>query len=273
MDRRQFLTRSGGGAAALAVGGVLGVSATSTWDRSHERTRREVQDYASNGRGAQRVWWSLETTEPVVAITFDDGPHPELTPRVLAVLADRSITATFFMIGRHVHDHPGLARRVLAAGHEVANHSWSHRRVVDEDGGELKAEIVDGALALEHLTGARPRWFRPPRGMVTGELLMAAADVGEEVVLWSVTRGGPEVSDAQAVLHHLTSHLHPGAIIDLHDGTGIDPGEPQLLRRRHQELEVLPAFLDHAVAHHYRFVTVSELLAGAGGPPPARTDH
>ena len=148
------------------------------------------------------MWWSLDTTEPVVAITFDDGPHPELTPRVLAVLADRSVTATFFMIGRHIHGEPRPGEAGLAAGRGASGQpSSSHRRVVDEDGGELKAEIVDGALALERLTGARPRWFRPPRGMVTGELLMAAAEVGEEVVLWSVTRGGPEINDARAVLH------------------------------------------------------------------------
>lgn len=270
MDRRQFLTSSGVGAAAVAAGGLAGGAGMNRWDGVRESAQREGQDYAGNGHGDQRVWWSVEATELVAALTFDDGPHAELTPRVLAMLADRGVAATFFMIGRHVELHPDLVRRVVAAGHDVGNHTWSHRRVVSEDDRAVRDEVSRGSRALERVTGRRPRWFRPPRGMVTGVTLEAAADAGEQLVLWSTTRGGPEIDGSAAVLHHLSADLRPGAIIDLHDGTGINQHDPMLLRRREEELAVLPAFLDRAKARGYRFLTVSDLLAGTWRTPAAR---
>jgi len=176
------------------------------------------------------------------------------------------VRATFFMIGRNAVDHPGIARDVVAAGHEVGNHSWAHRRVVDGDDVGLRQEIVQGARALQRITGVDQRWFRPPQGMVTGRMLVATADAGHELVLWSVARGGPAVHDAAEVGAHLSANLHPGAIVDLHDGTGRDPHDARLLERRHTELVALPAFLERTADAGYRFVRISELLSGAARP-------
>ena len=261
MDRREFLTRSGIGVAAAASTGAASGAGVGLWEHHQERQRREAKDYAGEGRGGQRVWWSVDTAERVAALTFDDGPHHELTPRVLKMLARHDLRATFFMIGRHAADRRGLVREVMAAGHEIANHTWSHGRVVEQNRATLRDEIQRGAEALRTITGHPTKWFRPPRGMVTGDMLAAAATQGHEIVLWSVSRGGPAVETPAAVLAHLTNHLHPGAIIDLHDGTGINTTDAKLLQRRHVELEVLPSFLTRAVAEGYRFVTVSGLLA------------
>lgn len=265
MDRRQFLTQSGIGVAALAAGGaagaVVGGTEADAQARPRERDRRERADYSGDGHGSQRVWWSLRTDQRVVALTFDDGPHAELTPRVLAVLAEHRVRATFFMIGENAIAHRSLVADVVGAGHEVANHTWSHGRVVEEDRASVHRDILRGAHAVHAASGRRTRWLRPPRGMVDGDVLSGAAAAGNELVLWSVTRGGPTVRGSAAVLRHLVGHLHPGAIIDLHDGTGTHPTDHDLIERRHEELAILPAFLTRSIAAGYRFLTVSELLA------------
>ncbi len=274
MDRRQFLTRSGAGVAAVAAGGAMGGVGAGMWEQRQERDRREAQDYAGDGHGAQRVWWSLDTDEQVAALTFDDGPHPELTQRVLAVLAGQHVPATFFMIGQNAVEHPGLAAEVVAAGHEIGNHSWSHGRVVDQDRVTLRDEIRRGAQSLGAVTGRRTKWFRPPRGMVSGDVLFEAAVARHAVVLWSMTRGGPSVRGSAAILAHLVQRLHPGAIVDLHDGTGSHQDDAKLLRRRHEELAMLPDFLTRSLAAGYRFVTLSELLhrpTGSAAAPSTRS--
>ncbi len=260
MDRRHFLTHSGVGVAAMAIGGAAGVTEVGIRERHSERDRREAEDYAGDSHGVQRIWWSLETGQRVAALTFDDGPHKDLTPRVLAMLAAHRARATFFMIGKNAEAHRALVADVVAGGHEVANHTWSHGRVVDQDRAALHDEILKGAHALRSITRQHTRWFRPPRGMVNGEVLSGASAARNEVVLWSMTRGGPNVQGREAVLSHLVTHLHPGAIVDLHDGTGVHPQDANLLARRHEELAVLPKFLAHSLTAGYRFVTVSELL-------------
>ncbi|MDQ6696362.1 MAG: polysaccharide deacetylase family protein [Actinomycetota bacterium] len=275
MDRRQFLTHSGVGVAALAIGGAAGAAEEGLRERHQERDRRESQDSATDGHGVQRVWWSLETEQRVASLTFDDGPHHELTPRVLAMLGAHEVRGTFFMIGQNAAAHPKLVADVVAGGHEVANHTWSHGRVVEQDPATVHEEILRGARALRSITGRHTRWFRPPRGMVSGDVLSGASAAHNELVLWSMTRGGPSVKGSEAILSHMTTHLHPGAIVDLHDGTGVHPDDANLLQRRHEELAVLPRFLAQSIAAGYRFVTVAELLqqvAPVGPSTPAHAD-
>ena len=261
MDRRQFLTRSGFGVAAVAVGGVAAGAGVNAQDLHRERIRRETEDYSGDGHGSQRIWWSVDTNRRVAALTFDDGPHLGLTDRVLAMLAAHDVHATFFMIGRNAVAQQSLVADVVAGGHEIANHTWSHGRLVEQDRATVRHEILRGARAIRSLTGQDPRWFRPPRGMVDGDVLSGAAAARSELVLWSVSRGGPNVRGSAAVLAHLTRQLHPGAIIGLHDGTGINPNDADRLARRHEELAILPTFLTRAIDAGYRFDTVSELIA------------
>lgn len=270
MNRRRFLTRTGAGAAALAVGGVAGATAVHGLDGRNGLARSEAQDYAGTDHGNERVWWSVATTDKVIGLTFDDGPHPELTPKVLKILADRRLHATFFMIGLNAIDHQQIASAVVSAGHEVANHTLSHGRLVEQEAHTVRREIAEGARSLHRVTGVETRWFRPPRGMISGDVLRGAKAIHQDVVLWSVTRGPSADSDTRGVGRHLVARLHPGAIVDLHDGTGRNPHDGRLLTRRRAELAALPGFLDQAIAAGYRFLTVSQLLdtAGGGSSPP-----
>lgn len=227
----------------------------------------EARVAASGARGEARVWWSADTDDRVVALTFDDGPTPDLTPQVLEILARYGVRASFFAVGALVEAHPELLGQVHEAGHEVANHTYDHISAEQLDRDEVLATVERGADAVAEVLGDRPRWLRPVKGHVTGSLLRAAARVGHDVAIWSLSRGPRTVpdTDVSAVREHLARRVHEGAIVMLHDGVGrsaLDPFGPsdRLGRRRATELAALPAVVEGWLADGYRLVTISELI-------------
>lgn len=153
-----------------------------------------------------------------VALTFDDGPDPASTPAFLDLLAERDVRATFFLLGRHAVECPALVRRLADAGHEVAVHGWTHRAVVGIGPRRLTGQLRATSRVLENLTGCRPRWFRPPYGVLTGPALAAARLAGLSTVLWSDwgldwRRGRTPTQ----VLDTVTRGLRPGGTVLLHD--------------------------------------------------------
>src|SRR5262245_47795886 len=114
------------GLGATAVGAGVAIPVAELETSGLSRQAQEDGNYAAGPHGRQVVLWSVDTDQRIAALTFDDGPTPVFTPRALDITAAAGIPATFFMIGRLVADHPALATTVLEAGHEVANHSWSH---------------------------------------------------------------------------------------------------------------------------------------------------
>ena len=158
-------------------------------------------------------------------------------------------------------------RRLIAGGHELANHTWSHRSAALLTALEIRAEIDRATDVLTAATGSPPRWYRPPRGMLTGAAAEHAHLRGQDVVMWSADRGPAADDDGDGVRRHLVDQLRPGAIIDLHDGVGASADKPlsewpaSLIRRRATELHVLPDVLAAGAARGLRFVTVSQLVA------------
>jgi peptidoglycan/xylan/chitin deacetylase (PgdA/CDA1 family) len=269
LDRRGFLQRIGRGglgAAALAAPGGGFVAGQARSSQSLRGTL-EARVATSGARGEARVWWSADTDERVVALTFDDGPTPDLTPRVLEVLARYDVVASFFAIGALVEQHPELLVRAHEAGHEVGNHTYHHVGAERMDRDEVLATVERGADAVADVLGHRPRWFRPVKGHVTGSVLRAAARVGHDLAIWSVSRGSRTTADTDvsAVRDHLTERVHAGAIVMLHDGVGRSALDPfgqstRLERRRATELAALPEVVERWLAAGYRFVTLSELV-------------
>ena len=183
MDRRTFVRGDATGVVGLAAGGAAGAAKV-----HHDVDTSPIPEqraFARMGDGSVRVVWSVDTAERAVALTFDDGPHPDLTPAVLDLLAERGVQATFFLIGQSARARPDLVARIVLEGHEVANHTDRHSTVVHLDGDQTRADVVDGAGSLEAVTGTVPRWFRAPRGMLNGAILRAAADLGHDVAMWS----------------------------------------------------------------------------------------
>jgi peptidoglycan-N-acetylglucosamine deacetylase len=276
MDRRRFLRRAGLAGVSAGVGGL----AVARVDVARAELATP-ESFASTiaqqpARGQARVVWSGGTTSaggrPAVALTFDDGPTEQFTARVLDVLVAHQVTATFFVIGALVDRHPDLVRRARDAGHEIANHSYDHVSAAKTGAPQVREAMARGADAVQRLTGTRPRWYRPPRGEITSATLLAARAESQEVALWSVVRDGPDGGgrddDATGVRAHLLGALHPGAVVDLHDGIGrsawVGLPSDSLVTRRSAELKVLPDVLAGWLAGGYRFSTLSELVPPAG---------
>jgi peptidoglycan-N-acetylglucosamine deacetylase len=266
MDRRRFLGILGAGGATVASAG-LGSAVTAKAAAAATQSSREDGTYCVGPHGKQTVLFSGMTEQKVAALTFDDGPNPAFTPKVLDILAAADIPATFFLIGRLVQDAPSLAKRLVIEGHEVGNHTWEHHSAPTLTDARIVSEIDKGTDVIVAATGVTPKWYRPPRGMLTGASVRQAYARGQGVAMWTVDRGpAPDVDEA-GVRDHLVSSIHPGAIIDLHDGVGsssfgsLDEFGAGLVRRRATEIAALPAVIDAWKAAGYRFVTLTELAA------------
>ena len=189
--------------------------------------------------------------ERAVALTFDDGPSPQYTPRIVATLRRLHVHATFFAIGYLADEYPDLIRRELRAGMTVGNHSYNHPEVppFDRLPARLRAdEIALGAQSLRR-AGAEPKLFRPPGGSFSPAVVRTADRLGERIVLWSVDPGDwhPGVAAGQ-IARRVLAAVRPGSIVILHDGGGDRsatlaalPAIVKGIRRRGLRLVPIPA--------------------------------
>jgi len=198
-----------------------------------------------------------------VALTFDDGPHPEVTARTLELLAQHRVRATFFCVGERVRRYPQLARRILAEGHALGNHTQHHLHRFSLLGPAALAREVGAAQAtLADATGAAPRFFRAPAGLRNVFLEPVLARAGLQLVSWT-RRGFDTVSaDSARVLARLTRGLRGGDILLLHDGHAARRGGTPV------SLEVLPGLIAALAAAGLATVTLPEALARAAGTAP-----
>ena len=265
-ERRRFLGLMGAGG-LVAGGAIAGHVATALPSEASEALAREDTNYAPIAEGIQQVVWSVATGEPAVALTFDDGPNAAFTPRVLEMLAAAGGRATFFVVGVQVEQERALVRRLLAEGHELGNHTWAHESPAVLTAEQTRHEIERGTEAITRVAGQPPRWYRPPRGMVTGSAVHRAHQLGQGLAMWSADRGPAGDIDVEGIARHLVDQLRPGAVFDLHDGVGAASGRPPtewpalLIRRREAELAALPQLLAAASARGIRLVTLTDLVA------------
>jgi peptidoglycan/xylan/chitin deacetylase (PgdA/CDA1 family) len=152
-----------------------------------------------------------------VALTFDDGPDPEGTPAVLDTLDRLGWTATFFMLGGQVARYPEVAAAVVAAGHEVAVHGFSHRNHLARGPADVHRDVARGAAVVMAATGVRPTWFRPPYGVLTLGSLIAARRAGLQPVLWTAWGRDWEARSPAQVAGTVERQLTPGGTVLLHD--------------------------------------------------------
>jgi peptidoglycan/xylan/chitin deacetylase (PgdA/CDA1 family) len=200
--------------------------------------------------------WRGPATARRVALTFDDGPDPAWTPRVLDLLAEKRVRGSFFLVGERAARAPEVVRRIAAEGHEVASHAWSHRSLWRLGPRATESEVGRTHELLTALTGQAPRHFRPPWGMVNAALYGALRRHGERLVFWSLQPEGLRPVPAERQAHHVLERAHPGAIVDLHDAEGT-PRAPERL------LAALPPMIDGLGDAGYELVTVAELLGDA----------
>jgi peptidoglycan/xylan/chitin deacetylase (PgdA/CDA1 family) len=153
-----------------------------------------------------------------VALTFDDGPDPRGTPAVLGALAAEGITATFFLVGEQVRDAPALAAEVAAAGHEIALHCDRHRNLLRLTPAQVRDDLLRARATIGEATGAEPRLYRPPYGVLSGAALTVARRHGWEPVLWD--RWGRDWrcrATAASIVADAADALDGGEVLLLHD--------------------------------------------------------
>jgi peptidoglycan/xylan/chitin deacetylase (PgdA/CDA1 family) len=159
-----------------------------------------------------------------LALTFDDGPNPAWTPRLLDVLAEHGVRATFFMMGSHAIEEAELVRRVAAAGHVVGNHSWSHPNLARTSAARVREELRRTTETLEQIDGVPVRWFRPPYGARRPAVFRIAREMGLEPVLWNAMTTDWKEPSAERIAARLEAKIDGlerhgyGANIVLHDG-------------------------------------------------------
>ncbi len=164
----------------------------------------------------------LPTRERVVALTFDDGPNPDATPRILDALAAADARATFFILGRHAERWPALVRRVHAEGHAIGNHGYYHRKLHFKSPAYVRDDLTRGADAIAHACGERPALFRAPHGFRSPWVNAVARSLGERVVGWTLGVWDSDRPGADAIARRTLDGARPGVILLLHDGDGYD---------------------------------------------------
>lgn len=157
-----------------------------------------------------------------VALTFDDGPNPVATPRILDVLAAEGVKATFFMLGRHVERWPTIARDVAAAGHVVGNHGWHHRKLHLRGRAYVRLDLALGTQVIEDATGAAPRHFRAPHGFRSPWVTREARSLGQCCVGWTLGVWDSDRPGVDVIARRALADAQPGMILLLHDGDGYD---------------------------------------------------
>ncbi len=184
-----------------------------------------------------------------IALTFDDGPHPKLTPKLLDLLAARHIKVTFFLIGENVKAHPELAKREIDEGHVVGNHSWSHPNLRKLSDDKVRSELQRTNDVIKDAIGVTPALMRPPYGELSAaQAVWVNREFGFRIIRWDVDPNDWKDPGPSVVAARILSATRPGSIIlshDIHAGT----------------VAAMPFIIDSLLAKGYQFVTVPELLA------------
>ncbi len=224
--------------AGLVLGGVLRL-----------RWRVFVDAVVRGPRGARGV-----------ALTFDDGPHPRWTPRVLETLAEHGAKATFFLVGNKAEQHPEIVRAILDAGHAVGLHSYAHDRLFAlRREARVREDLERGIAALEKLTGERPTLFRPPIGHTNPAVARACDRLDLTVVGWTISgHDGLASARVEDVVARVRRDLRDGAIILLHDA-------PERGNREPAAVKALPAILDAIAAERLDVVPLAPWVEAQGG--------
>ena len=192
---------------------------------------------------------SFDVDGSYIALTFDDGPSPETTPRLLEMLRQRNIKVTFFVLGNMVAKHPEVLKMIADEGHEIGSHSWSHPQLTRISAAALDKELGNTTEAIFQVTGKRPIFLRPPYGTMKPTLRTTIEDkYGLTIVNWSVDPNDWKNRNSQAVHDAIMAQVKPGAIVLSHDiyATTVD---------------AMPRILDELIAKGYKFATLSQMVA------------
>lgn len=183
-----------------------------------------------------------------IALTFDDGPHPGWTPRLLSVLKSLNIKATFFLVGKQAAKFPDLVRDIAAGGHDIGNHTYNHRKLTYISKAAQQHEISNCGEMIRDITGKAPHLFRPPGGHYNIQVGRMATALGYRVILWTDNSGDYSSPGVKVIERRVIGRARNGGIVLCHDGI-------------EQTLEALPVIVNTLRKRGYHFVTVDEMFS------------
>ena len=192
-----------------------------------------------------------DPNRPEIALTIDDGPHPTYTPKLLQILKQNSIPATFFVVGERAEQYPDLIRAEVAGGHEIGNHTYDHVSLIKIPPEYIDTEIEACGEVIKQITGKSPHLFRPPGGEYNRAVAEAAEALGYKMILYSDDPGDYADPGTGVIETRTLDTISDGGIILLHDGSA-------------QTLIILPQIIQRLKARGFRFVTVDTLLRPGG---------
>jgi len=232
---------------SLAMGFISGIELTRF--QARERVERLQESLPAFKRPDKPVVFDSLTQKKLVALTFDDGPDPRFTPKILRILKNAHVKATFFVVGISAKDHPNLIKQAARAGNLIENHTWDHPEFELLGSLRMAAELEKTSKLIARLTGARPKYFRPPHGILTRKIYLVAAHEGYRLIMWSNALQERRFSHPKSDAAFIAARIEPGAIILAHDG-----------RLDHSRgVAALPTLIKTLKARGYRFVTLDQL--------------
>lgn len=185
---------------------------------------------------------------PYIALTFDDGPHPTHTPKLLNILKKHNVKATFYVTGVNTARYPHIVKRIVAEGHEIGNHTYTHPNLTKLSDAQVKSQLDRSISAIVSATGVKPRTFRPPYGaLTTRQRLWINSQYGYPIVFWSVDPKDWKDKNSSLVTSRLVSGTRNGGILLLHDIHATS-------------VAAVPQTVNRLLSKGHKFVTVSQLL-------------
>ena len=202
-----------------------------------------------------RTFIGLGPGSRLLALTYDDGPNDPYTWRTLEVLERHGVKATFFLIGQYVQRKPEIAHALVAAGHAIGSHTWSHPNLIFEQVTELRRQLVQTRQAILDATGVETKIFRPPFGGRRPATLRTVRAFGLQTVMWNVTCYDWKAKSAEEIAAHAERQIHGGDVILLHDGSHVRMGT-----NRSRSVEASDRILSRYLGEGFEFVTIPEMM-------------
>ncbi|MEW6189475.1 MAG: polysaccharide deacetylase family protein [Actinomycetota bacterium] len=215
-----------------------------------------------HGFGSQEGIFRRDPYERLVSITFDDGPNPIYTPQILDILKGKGVKATFFVVGRQVEKYPDVARRIVEEGHDIGNHTYSHRELVPSTRRIVLNQVRKADRMIQKATGVKTRLFRPPRGMYSNAVRKILREEGYRIILWTVSTADWSGISSKAILRRIKLYLRRGGIILFHDSGALLRNEGA---SRENTVQALPMVIDYLQQKGFEIVPISEMLKMSQG--------